>query len=156
MSKPRKKSEAAPNTLPASGAPAAPRRRSARHGRQEDLRIRRLAVATARLMSDRHCENLLVLDVRGLSSVADYLILGSGTSDRQIRAVADEVEQAARQSGFSPYGREIDGPATWVVLDFVDVVVHLFDPATRAHYDLEMLWGDAPRVTWRRRRAPAT
>ena len=64
---------------------------------------------------------------------------------------ARDVDSLAKESGLKRFGRDEDGRASWIVVDFVDVVVHLFEPAARAHYDLEMLWGDAPRVHWQRR-----
>lgn len=90
------------------------------------------------------------MDVRGLSEVTDYVMIASGTSDRQIRSVADEVEETAGEHGLSRFGRDADAPSNWIALDFVDLIVHLFEPATRAHYDLEMMWGDAPRIPWKR------
>jgi ribosome-associated protein len=116
---------------------------------------RRFAVACARLLKDRHCEDILVLDLRQRSDVTDYLVIGSGTSDRQIRSIADEVRALAQAQALPVFGRAADASAQWIALDFVDAVVHLFAPAARAHYDLEMLWGDAPRVTWRRKVKPA-
>ncbi len=119
-----------------------------------ETRNREFAIDAARLANDLHCQDVMVLDVRGLSDLTDYLIIGTGTSARQIRGVGDDIEKLASQVELARYGRELDGegeqPTTWLVLDFVDVVVHLFEAATRGHYDLEMLWGDAPRVTWRR------
>lgn len=111
---------------------------------------RPFAVAAARLLNDSHCTDILVYDVREKSDVMDYLLIATGTSDRQMRSVADDVEELGESHQFKAFGREVDGPTTWVVLDFVDVVVHLFEPQTRAFYDLEMLWGDAPQVKWRR------
>lgn len=111
---------------------------------------RRFAVEAARLLKDDRCEDIKLLDVRGLSQVCDYLIIGSGTSDRQIRSTGDDVKDLASKMGCPVFRRNEDGATTWLVLDCVDVVVHLFEPNTRAHYDLEMLWGDAPRVSWER------
>lgn len=135
----RSASDAAPEV--ASAPPRDPRR---------DARNRAFVIEAARLLTDLHCENALVFDVRGLSDLTDYILIASGTSDRQIKSVADDVEDLAARSGLGRLGRELDGPAKWLVLDFVDAVVHLFEPQTRAHYDLEMLWGDAERVPWRR------
>ncbi len=117
---------------------------------QREAQNRRFAIDAARLASDLHCEDAILFDVRGLSDLTDYILIASGTSDRQIKSVADDIEELARETGLTRLGRELDGSAKWVVVDFVDVVVHLFDPETRAHYDLEMLWGDAGRVPWRR------
>ena len=133
------------------GLPAAdPSRASRRHVGVEAAQVASFAVEAARLLHDRRCEDVLVLDVQGLSDVTDYILIGSGTSDRQMVSVGEELEDLAKLSDLARFGREVDLPTTWLVLDFVDVVVHLFDPAARAHYDLEMMWGDAPKVPWER------
>jgi ribosome-associated protein len=129
----------------------APGRRSARSPKADENRIRKFAVEAARLVSDLHCTDVLLLDVRGKSDVTDYILLASGTSDRQIRAVGDQIESLGSDLGMTRFGRDADQNASWIVVDFVDMVAHIFEPATRSHYDLEMLWGDAPRVPWRRR-----
>jgi len=116
---------------------------------KEARQIRKFAVEAARLAADLHCENILLLDVRGLSDVTDYILIASGTSERQILSVAERIEELAKEMGIGRLGHELESGA-WVVIDFVDVVAHLFDPPVRAHYDLEMLWGDAKVVRWRR------
>ena len=108
------------------------------------------AVEAARLLADSHCDDIQIFDVRGVSPVTKYLIIASGTSDRQIKSVGGDVAELGRQRDFDKYGSDRDGSSTWVVIDLVEVMVHLFEPATRAHYDLEMMWGDAPRIPWRR------
>lgn len=110
------------------------------------------AIEAARTISDLHCTEVILLDTQGMSQVTDFIIIATGTSDRQICSVGDDVAKLARTHGFSRYGSEQDPRATWLVVDFVDVVVHLFEPATRAHYDLEMMWGDVPRIEWQRTR----
>lgn len=129
-------------------------RRRSRTDPAEQERAREAAVDIARLLHDRHFEDILVLDVRGLSELTDFILLASGTSDRQIKAVGQEVEKVAEESGFARFGREVDATTTWLVLDCVSFVAHLFEPATRSHYDLEMMWGDAPRVHWQRTEKP--
>ncbi len=111
---------------------------------------RRFALEAARLMHDDKCDDVVVLDVRNLCQVADYIVVGSGTSDRQMRAVMDHLKRAGATQGYQPFRSDVDDTATWCLVDFVDVVAHVFEPNTRAHYDLEMLWGDAPRVPWAR------
>ncbi len=111
---------------------------------------RTLAIECARLVRDDKCEDVQLLDVRGLSQVTDYLIVASGTSERQMRSVLQHVDELGSKHGYSSYRSHSDDRSTWLLLDFVDVVVHLFEPNTRAHYDLETLWGDAPRVEWER------
>jgi ribosome-associated protein len=115
---------------------------------EEDARA--FAVDAARLCADSHCEDVLIFDVTGVSPVTSFIVIATGTSDRQIKSVADELAEFGAPHGFRRYGNERDEHTTWLVADFVDVVVHLFEPATRAHYDLEMMWGDAPQVSWRR------
>ncbi len=111
-------------------------------------RARALAIEAARALDESKCEHVLVLDVSSLSQLTDFLVIGSGTSDRQMRTAIAKAQDAAEAIGHAPFRSSADGGATWLVLDFVDVVVHVFEPATRAHYDLEMLWGDAPEVDW--------
>lgn len=125
------------------------RPRPAQEG-QPAQHARDFAIEVARLLHDDHCEDVLIYDVRGLSPITDYLVIASGTSDRQIQAVASHVSDLAQQHGMSRFGTDRDEAATWLVLDFVEVMVHLFEPTTRAHYDLEMMWGDAPQISWRR------
>lgn len=111
---------------------------------------RSFAMEAARLVRDDKCEDVVVLDIRGISSVSDYVIVASGTSERQMRSVLQHVEELGASMGFKPFRASRDDRTAWLLIDFVDVVVHLFEPNTRAHYDLEMLWGDAPRVDWER------
>jgi len=106
------------------------------------------AVDAARMIHDDKCEHVLLLDVRELSTVTDFIIIGSGTSQRQMASALDHVEELARDRGFQRHATHRDERSLWLLADFVDVVVHLFEPNTRAHYDLEMLWGDAPRLEW--------
>jgi ribosome-associated protein len=107
-------------------------------------------LARARLLAnaalDRKAEDLLALDVRGLTSLADTFLIASGSSDRQVRAIADAVEQAARAAGMRPLGVEGLEDGRWVLLDFGDAIFHVFQSEARAHYDLERLWADAPRL----------
>lgn len=108
------------------------------------------AVELARLASDMKCEDVVIMDLRGLSSVADFFVIGSGTSDRQMRAVSDELDLYARKVGERAYRTSGYDAATWILIDFVNVVVHLFTPQARHYYDLELMWGDAPRVEWKK------
>lgn len=117
--------------------------------------VRRFAVEAARTAADNKCEDVLLLDVRGLSQVTDYIVIGSGTSDRQMRSTLGEVADLGKTMGFGSASISEDTRAVWLVADFVDVVAHLFEPNTRAHYDLEMLWGDAEQVAWAREGGPA-
>lgn len=82
----------------------------------------------------------VVLDVRSLSSVMDYLIVASGTSSRHVKSLADNVLMKAKERGVRPLGVEGERAGEWVLVDFGDVVVHVMQPAARSFYDLERLW----------------
>lgn len=114
------------------------------------------AIEAARLCADRKCDDVMVIDVRGKSQVCHFVVLASGTSARQMRSVSREIEELGDEHDHRAYRRSADEAGTWVVLDCVDVVVHLFEPEQRAYYDLESLWSDAPRVPWRREGHPTT
>lgn len=94
----------------------------------------------------RKAENPLALDVREVTSFADTFILLTGRSDRQVRAIADLIEETLKASGDPPLGIEGKGEAHWVLIDCNDVIVHVFDPQTREHYALDRLWSDAPQL----------
>lgn len=104
------------------------------------------AVEAGRLLKGRHCEDVLLLDVKGLSQVCDFVLIGTGTSDRQMKSVADEVGTLGKEKDFQAFRTSIDTSATWIVVDFISVVVHLFEPQRRAYYDLEDLWAEAKVV----------
>ncbi len=91
-------------------------------------------------------EEPLVLDMRGVSSFADTFLIVSGRSDRHVRSVADAVIHALRDAGEELLGHEGLDDGRWVLIDGNDVVVHVFDPESREHFDLERLWADAPRL----------
>ena len=116
------------------------------------LESRRLACEIAHLAHDRHCFDIVVLELAALSPVALHFVICTGTSDQQIRSVAREIEQLGQEKCFNVFGRAGIQQGRWAVIDFVDVVVHLFDAEYRKFYDLELLWGDAPRIQWKRRR----
>ena len=97
-------------------------------------------------IEDRKGMRVQVLDLRGLCDAADFFVIASGTSDAHVRGLADGVVQAMHQAGQSPHHIEGVPAGRWVLLDFVDFVVHLFHPETRAFYQLERLWQDAPTL----------
>jgi ribosome-associated protein len=108
---------------------------------------KKLALACRELADNRKAEDIVVLDVAEISSIADYFVIASGTSEPHLRAISDEITEKLREDhAIRP--RAVDGTlqAGWLVLDFFDVIVHIMRNDVRAHYDLEGLWGDAPRV----------
>src|SRR5580692_4404941 len=120
---------------------------------------KKLALLCRELADNRKAENIVVLDVKEISSVTDYFVIASGTSEPHLRAIMDEVDGTLREDhDLRP--RAVDGSlkTAWIVLDYFDVIVHIMRADVRAHYDLEGLWGDAPRVAPKRKpraKAPA-
>jgi ribosome-associated protein len=108
------------------------------------------AIELARIAHDHKSENLIALDLRGINAVTDFTVIGTGTSERQIRAVAEQVIEYGKRVGQRPYGDCGFENAAWVIVDYVDVVFHIFAKPYRDYYDLELLWGDAPRIEWAR------
>ena len=111
---------------------------------------RELAIQAARIAHDDNAEDVLVLDLRGISPVTDYFVIASGTSDRQLRAICDEMVAHGKACGQKVWHVEGKNSGEWILLDFFDVVVHLFEQSRRVYYDLELIWGEAPRVDWQR------
>lgn len=117
---------------------------------------KKLALKCRELADNRKAENIVVLDVRKLSSITDYFVIATGTSEPHLRAIVDEITDKLRdEHGLRP--RAADGTliTSWIVLDYFDVIVHVMRSDVREHYDLEGLWGDAPRVRVRARSTAA-
>ena len=113
---------------------------------------RKLSLLCRELADNKKAENIVILDVSELSSVTDYFVIASGTSEPHLRAIVDEItENLLEDHNVRP--KAIDGTlqTAWVVLDFFDVIVHVMRNDVRERYDLETLWGDAPRVKTRKR-----
>lgn len=108
------------------------------------------AIEIARLASDNKSEHIVALDMRGRSAVTDFTIICTGTSDRQRRALADHAKDFGKKLGQRPIGICGYESGNWIIVDFVDVVLHVFSKSHREYYDLELLWGDAPRIEWTR------
>ncbi len=98
----------------------------------------------AGLALDRKAEDVVALDLRGVSTATDYFVLATGNSDIQVRAIAEHIMDQLAKDGLRPLHVEGLDRARWVLLDFVDFVVHVFHPLAREFYQLELLWGDAP------------
>jgi ribosome-associated protein len=109
---------------------------------------RDLVVAAARAAASKQARDIVVLDVRELIVITDYFLIASGTNDRQVRAIAEEIEAAVKGQGLRPVRREGEREGHWALLDFVDFVAHVFLEEDRQFYDLERLWSDAPPVEW--------
>ena len=109
---------------------------------------REIAVTAARAAAAKQAVDVTILDVHGLIVITDYFVICSGQTDRQIKTLVEEVERAVRDIGEKPIRREGDADSRWVLLDYIDVVVHVFAQEEREYYDLERLWRDAPRLVW--------
>jgi len=111
---------------------------------------RKFAIELARLAANTRCTNVLVLDVSAQSPVTDFFVIATGTSNRQMHSVADDVMEFAEAQGLrtlATAGMESSN-AQWIVTDFIDVVFHIFSDSARAFYDLENLWAESRRVEW--------
>jgi ribosome-associated protein len=109
------------------------------------LTSEKLAHTIAGKALEKKAGNVVILDLRHISDVADYFVICSGDSDTHVKAVADHIDDEMRREGSAPWKKEGTQKLLWVLLDFVDVVVHVFQPKIREFYDLERLWGDAKR-----------
>jgi ribosome-associated protein len=115
-------------------------------GKERQASSRDLAVVAARAAADKQGERVVVLDVRELIVITDYFVITSGASQRQVRTIVEEIEKALRDLGRKPVRREGVEDWRWVLLDYFDVVIHVFADEEREYYDLERLWRDAPRL----------
>ena len=113
--------------------------------RPENPEALALARRAASLLSDRKATDVVLLDVRGMSSYADYFVLGSGDSERGVVATAEHVRETLKAEGHRTIGTEGFDTGHWVLLDYGEVVVHVFFTEVRAFYDLDGLWADAPK-----------
>ena len=110
---------------------------------------RSIALAATEAARDKQAADVVVLDVAELLSITDYFVICSASSGRQLKTVIEAVEERVRDElDLRPTRREGDTDAGWLLLDYVDVVVHVFGEDERAYYDLERLWSDAPRPAW--------
>ena len=113
--------------------------------RATQLPARALAALVVEAMQSKKAVDVAVIDVRAVSGVTDYFVVGTGESSIQVKAIADAVREFVREeAGERPWKREGTQHNQWVLLDYVDVVAHVFDRERRDYYDLERLWGDAP------------
>jgi len=118
---------------------------------------RDVALAAARAAADKLAERVVILDVHELIVITDFFVICSAASERQLKTVIEAVEGAVRKDlGVRPVRREGEAGAGWWLLDYVDVVVHVFGDEERDYYDLERLWRDAPRLDRGEESAAAT
>ena len=133
--------------------------------RSKALTSKQLANTIAQLASSKKAEDIVVLDMRELVNFCDFFVLSTGTSDRQVKAIAEGIDDGLSELGIKSHiGRGIrgagasdsaDGVGAWVLLDLGDVVAHVFEPNAREFYGLEHLWQDAPKVNYKERKKKA-
>lgn len=128
---------------------ATPTTRSTRDQRDGPTPGRDLARIAVEAAHDKKAREVTVMDLRGISGEVDYFVIATGESDVQMKAIVESIVMSIReQTGERPAHREGNaGSSRWIVLDYFDLAVHIFDAEARAHYDLERLWGDAPMET---------
>lgn len=105
-----------------------------------------LATLVNTALEDIKAQNIVTLDVGGMTSIADRIVVASGTSARHVKSIADRVVERVKEAGVRPLGIEGDAQTDWVLVDLGDVIVHVMTPATRQYYDLEKLWSVSPRA----------
>jgi ribosome-associated protein len=110
---------------------------------------RRFAIEVARMAHHTRCHSVVVLDMAGISPVTDFYVIATGTSTRQMRTVCDDLDELAGKMKFQSFHRSGYEGETWIAVDYVDVVLHIFNQDARLYYDLENLWGDAKKVEWK-------
>lgn len=97
-------------------------------------------------LNDKKGEDIKIIDISGVSVLADYFIIANGNSDSQVNAMTDNVEEELHKAGFSLHQREGQSSGSWVLLDFGDIIVHVFDRENRLFYDLERIWKDGKTI----------
>lgn len=112
------------------------------------LLSRTVAVRAARAAAEKQAKDIRVLKVTDLIQITDHFVLASGATDRQVRAIGDAIEDELRKAGLKPLRREGERDLHWLLLDFGDIIVHVFQEADREYYELERLWKDAPEIKW--------
>jgi ribosome-associated protein len=120
--------------------------RSSKSAAQLPDPARPTALAIAQAGLDKKAEDVMLLDVRGLTSYADYFVVMTADSDRQASAIADSIDETLKKMGVTKVGVEGYQGGRWILVDFGDVVAHVFNRDSRGFYDLEGLWADAPRL----------
>ncbi|HJW85010.1 MAG TPA: ribosome silencing factor [Candidatus Brocadiaceae bacterium] len=107
-----------------------------------------IAILCAKIADNKKAEDIKIFDVANTTSIADFFVICSGSNGRQLQSIADDIKQALPVRGIHGIGIEGYTDATWILMDYGNVIVHLFDREKRSFYDLDILWGDAPKIHW--------
>ena len=112
-----------------------------------EMDSKKLAMLCRDLADNKKAEDLLVMDVKNISSITDYFVIASGSSEPHLRAISEEITETLKsEHGIIPSAQDSNLQTGWVVIDFFDVIVHVMRADVRKRYDLESLWGDAPQI----------
>ena len=114
--------------------------------KKESIDSKEFAIEAARIAIELNSRDVMVVDLRGISPATDFFVIATSTSDRQGRTVTDDITVFAKGHGFPRFGLAGHDQGQWILADFVDVVVHVFDEEYRNYYELETLWGDAEQL----------
>jgi ribosome-associated protein len=107
-----------------------------------------VAITCARIADKKKAQDVVILDISKLTFIAEYFVICTGINERQLHTIADEIEAKLKKLSIQKIGIEGYNEAKWILMDYGGVIVHLFGKEMRNFYDLELLWGDAPRIHW--------
>jgi len=113
---------------------------------KKDLTTRQKILLAINAALEKKAKNLVVLNIQNITSFADYTVICSGTSDRQVQSITSSIEECMKKAGILPLGIEGEKASRWVLMDYADIVVHVFYEPVREFYDIERLWSDAPKM----------
>ena len=113
------------------------------------------ALLVAEIQSEKKAENIVVIDVRGLCNFTDYFVISSAESTIQFKALSKHIQDTLRKRKIKPFLVDDEITGNWMILDYNDVIIHIFSPEARAYYDIERLWGDGEIVEWEKEGKPA-
>lgn len=112
------------------------------------MKIEEIAITAARAADEKNAENIILLDVSELLVITDYFLICSGATGRQVRTITDNIREKIRKKGLILHGVEGEDRAEWVLVDYGDIVIHVFTEEQHEYYQLERLWRDAPVIEW--------
>lgn len=113
-----------------------------------NLSAHEISQKIANIASEKKAENIIIYHVEDITSVAEYFVVCSGMNERQLQAISDDIKKDMKETQIPIIGIEGYNNATWILLDLGGVVMHIFNKETRSFYDLDILWGDAPKIEW--------
>lgn len=113
-----------------------------------DISGAEIAELVAKSAYDRKASDIVILDLKGISSITDYFVICTGNSDTHVQGIAEKIKEDLDERDVKLWNSEGERKATWILLDYIDVIVHIFTKETREFYSLERLWGDAPKTVY--------